>query len=209
MASSRQRPIARPDAAEVLLDSYTRMPAPELDRAMQARFPKSIEHLSSLQVCCYCNRTFAESENMGRWACAYHPGQLFSGPTFSGYRYNCCGQSPEQSGCLSCDHSTVRIYESAYGFVFMSLPSYVINAACMKNSMPPPDAIIYEEPAEMWVEQEFRVASEIGQPSDRLEIVYESLTRPTSLYVQRVDIARVRMRPEIAALPYFSNNRRV
>ena len=77
------------------------------------------------RVCRTCNTYYKESDNIGTWSCAYHPGQYnadMDGEKFPKYSYECCGASDTAfrddgtknpyynpmylHGCTNKDHSS-------------------------------------------------------------------------------------------------------
>lgn len=204
MASERNKPIVRRDAATEYILSYSSMPADQLDTLLAQKFRASLDALATERQCAYCGTFYCDGDNFGTWQCAYHPGKLVARDSYIGKRYTCCGQAPDMPPCLSCDHAPSRIYEENCGFVFIAIPRYAMGSEAMRNVAIPVDALLPREPGERWVAQEFRVTSDIGSPNERIEMAYEEIVASGAVIVKRVDLSGVRRHPHIARLPYFA-----
>jgi hypothetical protein len=71
---------------------------------------------NTVKTCASCRTTYIEKNNIGRWECRVHPGNIEGGV------FTCCGQrtiavsrddfvrrtvQPELLGCRACDHSAM------------------------------------------------------------------------------------------------------
>ena len=73
------------------------------DRESRTRYlcnslAKEINYLQCKRLCRICKTPFRGYENIGRHACAYHPGFV------QGHVMSCCGKHISTHGCQGCDH---------------------------------------------------------------------------------------------------------
>ncbi len=66
------------------------------------------EAYNDRRTCKSCGRDYVDIDNVGRLACAYHPGVLDVVVDNRGV-YQCCGGRRGSHGCLPCDHNDAEV----------------------------------------------------------------------------------------------------
>jgi len=114
------------------------------------------ERLTLLQAqrqrCRYCQEIYTPYENLGRFACTYHPGY----PDYHTHRFTCCNGIEVGRGCRKCDHTPDSAPRNGLRWTpetgLIKIPYYLINYLhCREESIVPELFHNEDDPARSYV----------------------------------------------------------
>lgn len=104
------------------------------------------------QRCRYCHEIYTPFENLGRFACTYHPGFQ----DYDSRALTCCGSVELARGCRKCDHTPESAPRTGLRWTaengLIKIPYYLVNYLhCREESIVPELFLNEDDPARSYL----------------------------------------------------------